>query len=49
MSQQNSNELPLDQNEQIALRRGKLVAMREQGAAFPNDFRRDSLAMPLLN
>lgn len=33
-----------DENRLIAERRAKLAAVREQGAAFPNDFRRDSLA-----
>jgi len=34
----------LDENKLIAQRREKLTTMREQGNAFPNDFRRDSLA-----
>jgi lysyl-tRNA synthetase, class II len=34
----------LDENKLIAQRREKLTAMREQGNAFPNDFRRDTLA-----
>jgi len=34
----------LDENKLIAQRREKLSSMREQGNAFPNDFRRDSLA-----
>ncbi|HXH04251.1 MAG TPA: lysine--tRNA ligase [Candidatus Competibacteraceae bacterium] len=33
-----------DENKLIAERRRKLAALREQGPAFPNDFRRDSLA-----
>ena len=33
-----------DENKLIAQRREKLTAMRELGNAFPNDFRRDSLA-----
>jgi lysyl-tRNA synthetase class 2 len=32
----------------IAERRAKLAALREQGQAFPNDFRRDALAAELL-
>ena len=32
--------LPVDENQLIAERRGKLKALREQGVAFPNDFRR---------
>lgn len=38
------NEQVQDENKLIAQRREKLQAMREQGNAFPNDFRRDSLA-----
>ena len=34
----------LDENEQIALRRAKLAEIREHGIAFPNDFRRDTVA-----
>lgn len=37
----------LDSNELIAQRRAKLADLREQGNAFPNDFRRDSLAANL--
>lgn len=33
-----------EDNELIVLRKAKLAAMREAGNAFPNDFRRDSLA-----
>ncbi|HXW58875.1 MAG TPA: OB-fold nucleic acid binding domain-containing protein, partial [Solirubrobacteraceae bacterium] len=33
-----------DENKLIAERRTKLSALREQGVAFPNDFRRDALA-----
>jgi lysyl-tRNA synthetase class 2 len=33
-----------DENALIAERRGKLDALREQGNAFPNDFRRNALA-----
>src|SRR5437762_2252431 len=33
-----------DENKLIAERRAKLAALRAQGAAFPNDFRRDALA-----
>jgi lysyl-tRNA synthetase class 2 len=35
---------PQDENQIIAERRGKLARMREQGNAFPNDFRRKDLA-----
>ena len=37
----------LDENRLIAQRREKLTALREQGVAFPNDFRRDALAAEL--
>lgn len=37
----------LDVNEQIAQRKAKLAALREQGVAFPNDFRRDQIAADL--
>src|SRR3546814_3416780 len=33
---------PADENHLIAERRAKLAALREQGIAFPNDFRRRS-------
>ncbi len=36
-----------DENQIVAERRQKLAAMRAHGAAYPNDFRRDSLAQPL--
>jgi lysyl-tRNA synthetase class 2 len=36
-----------DENKLIAQRREKLQALREQGNAFPNDFRRDALAAEL--
>jgi lysyl-tRNA synthetase class 2 len=35
---------PADENKLIAERRAKLAALRERGAAYPNDFRRDALA-----
>ena len=35
---------PQDENQLIAERRAKLAALREGGQAFPNDYRRDSLA-----
>jgi lysyl-tRNA synthetase class 2 len=36
--------LPVDENQIIAERRGKLSALRAQGQAYPNDFRRSALA-----
>jgi lysyl-tRNA synthetase class 2 len=40
MSTQNENAIPAqDENSIIAERRAKLAAIREQGVAFPNDFR----------
>ena len=44
MTEENNTEDTLDENKLIAQRREKLTAMRELGNAFPNDFRRDSLA-----
>jgi lysyl-tRNA synthetase, class II len=38
---------PVDENHLIAERRAKLRALREQGVAFPNDFRRVDYAAPL--
>jgi lysyl-tRNA synthetase, class II len=35
---------PIDENKLIAERRAKLGAVRAQGSAYPNDFRRDALA-----
>ena len=37
----------VDENAMIAERRAKLARLRESGAAFPNDFRRDALAHDL--
>ncbi|WP_223669512.1 lysine--tRNA ligase [Kangiella shandongensis] len=40
-----NQETPVvDVNEQITMRKEKLAEKRKQGIAFPNDFRRDSLA-----
>src|SRR5438105_10234253 len=41
------NETPQDENQIIAERRAKLARLREQGPAFPNDFRRKDLAADL--
>ena len=38
---------PTDNNPLIAERRAKLARLREDGVAFPNDFRRDALAADL--
>lgn len=40
-------EVPQDENKIIAERRAKLDSLREQGDAFPNDYRRDSYAADL--
>ncbi len=37
-----TDEIELDENRLIAQRREKLTEIREQGVAFPNDFRRDA-------
>lgn len=39
-----TNETPINENEQMAQRRAKLVELREQGIAYPNDFRRNVIA-----
>ena len=39
---------PPDENKLIAERRSKLAKHREEGAAYPNDYRRDALAGDLL-
>ena len=42
MTDQTSAPIPnVDENSLIAERRGKLNALREQGIAYPNDFRRE--------
>ncbi len=46
MTEENKTE-QADENKLIAQRRAKLNTMREQGNAFPNDFRRDRLASEL--
>ena len=43
----NNEQPPTDDNQIIAERRAKLTALREQGVAFPNDFRREHLAADL--
>jgi lysyl-tRNA synthetase class 2 len=50
MTDQDTKEKALtqeDENKLIAQRREKLAVLRENGTAFPNDFRRDSLAAGL--
>jgi len=42
-----SPAVPADENQIIGERRAKLAALRAQGNAFPNDFRRDALAADL--
>ena len=42
-----TSEPPADENQIIAERRGKLKALRAQGSAYPNDFRRDALSADL--
>ena len=45
MSEQDkAEESAQDENKLIAERRGKLARLREEGNAFPNDFRRTALA-----
>ena len=40
-------QAPQDENQIVAERRAKLAALRAQGQAFPNDFRRSDLAADL--
>lgn len=40
---------PVDENKYIALRREKLTQLREQGQAYPNDFRRANFAGDLVS
>ena len=47
--QPHNEELQLDENQIMALRREKLQALRQQGIAFPNDFQRDAFAQDLQN
>ena len=42
------SEIEQDEQEQIRQRREKLTSLREEGIAFPTDFRRDALAGELL-
>lgn len=44
----NPKDEQLDENKLIAQRREKLAAMRVNGNAFPNDFRRDALAAEII-
>jgi len=48
MTEQQNPAEPQDDNKLISQRREKLNALREQGQAFPNDFRRDAEAADLL-
>ena len=43
----NTPELPIDENQLIAERRGKLHALRGQGIAYPNDFIRADYAQDI--
>ena len=47
MSEPTTGSPPQDENQIIAERRAKLAALRAQGQAYPNDFRRDALAADL--
>ena len=50
MTDQDTQDKPLtveDENKLIAQRREKLAVLRQNGTAYPNDFRRDSLAAGL--
>jgi len=47
MAQEDISSTPPDENSLIAERRAKLTVLRQAGNAFPNDYRRDSLAHDL--
>ena len=44
---EHTQNAPHEDNKLIAERRAKLSELREQGNAFPNDFRRDATAAEL--
>jgi len=48
MTNETTEQQPIDENKLIAERRDKLKSLRNQGVAFPNDFRRDSLSGELI-
>ena len=43
-SKQSKNEQPRDEGKEIADRKAKLAKLRENGQAFPNDFRRNIMS-----
>ncbi len=47
MSDEHNNLPELDENQIVSLRREKLTQLRQDGIAFPNDFRRDAFAQDL--
>ncbi len=47
MTEQTPNDVQQEENRLIAERRAKLAELRERGAPFPNDFRRDATAAEL--
>ncbi len=49
MNDETNDETQLDENRHIALRREKLGQLRQQGQAYPNQFRRIDFAKPLLD
>ena len=48
MSDEKNKEQELDENALIAMRKSKLATLREEGNAFPNDFRRNVMAGELI-
>ncbi len=46
-TENNTEEIAVDENQLITLRREKLAAIREQGIAFPNTFNREDYAKSL--
>lgn len=47
MSDEQNNLPELDENQIVSLRREKLAQLRQNGIAFPNDFRRDAFSADL--
>ncbi|MAV30145.1 MAG: lysine--tRNA ligase [Cycloclasticus sp.] len=48
MSEQKNSKIMQDENKLIAVRREKLADIKKKGHAYPNDFRREHYAQPLV-
>ena len=44
----NTNDKPLELNEQMQLRRDKLEELRERGEAYPNGYERDAISSDIV-